>query len=74
MRPKTLGGQHHLLPAATALGEPAPDDVLGDALAGLPAVHVGGVEKIDPQFERLVHDGKRIGFTGLRTKVHGAQA
>ena len=56
--PVDLGGDDDLLAPPAALGEPAPDDLLGDTLAGLPAVDIGGVEEVDAQFEGLVHDGE----------------
>src|SRR5213079_1576314 len=37
-----LGAEHDLVAPAAALGQPAPDDLLGDALASAPAVDVGG--------------------------------
>src|SRR3546814_3205568 len=48
-----LGREDGLLPAAAALGEPPADDVLGDALAELPPVDVGGVEEVDPQLKEI---------------------
>ena len=69
-----LGGEDDLFPAPAALGKPAPDDLLGDAFADLPAIDIGGVEKVDAQFEGFIHDGKRIGLAGLRAEVHRAQA
>ncbi len=69
-----LGGQDDLLAASAALGEPAPDDLFGDAFADLPAVDVGGVEEVDAEFEGLVHDGEGLFFGGLRAEVHGAEA
>ena len=40
----------------------------------LPAVDVGGVEEVDAQLQRPVHDGEAVGFGGLRAEVHRAQA
>src|SRR5208282_5572102 len=37
-------GEDNLLASATALFEPASDDLFGEAFAFLPAVHVGGIE------------------------------
>ena len=69
-----LGGEHHLLAAATALGEPAPDDLLGGSPPLGAAVDVGRVEKVDPGLQSRVHDGKRGGLIRLRPEIHGAQA
>jgi hypothetical protein len=71
---KYLGCQHDLLAAPTTLGQPAPDDLLGDPLADLPAVHIGGVEEIDAQFQGAIHDRKAVLFAGVRAEVHRAQA
>src|SRR5262249_36437946 len=61
------------LPAAAALREPATDDLLGDALAGLPAVDVRRIEEVDPELQRTVHDGEAVGLRGERAEVHGAE-
>ena len=73
-RPVQLGRQDHLVAAPAALGEPAADDLLGDALALLPAVDVGGVEEVDALLEGPVHDRVGVLLGGLRTEVHRAQA
>src|SRR5438128_3388221 len=62
-----------LAPAAT-LREPAADDLLGDALARAPAVHVGRVEEDDPELERAVHDCEAVALAGEWAEVHGAEA
>src|SRR5439155_1482430 len=72
--PVDLGGQDDALAAAAALGEPAPDDLLGHALARPPAVDVGGVEEVDAELQRPVHDGEALGLGGERAEVHGAEA
>ena len=69
-----LGRQHDLLAPPAALRQPAPDDLLGDALAVLAAVDVGGVEEVDAQLQRLVHDREAVGLARLRPEVHRAQA
>ncbi len=69
-----LGRQDHLVAALAALGEPAPDDLLGDAFTEFPAVDVGGVEEIDPQLEGFVHDLVAVLFGRERAEVHRAQA
>jgi hypothetical protein len=60
--------------APAALREPAPDDLFGDAFAQLPAVDIGGVEKVEAEFEGMIHDGECILFGGVRAEVHSAQA
>src|SRR5262249_33516334 len=69
-----LGGDDNLLAPAAALGEPATDDLFGDALAELPPVHVGGVEEIDAVFAGAVHDREAVRLRRDGTEVHGAQA
>jgi hypothetical protein len=69
-----LGGEDDLFAAHVALGEPAADDLLGDAFAFLAPVDVGGVEEVDAQVEGLVHHGEAVGFGGVGAEVHGAQA
>ena len=69
-----LGGHDHLLAAATALGEPASDDLLGGAPALGAAVDVGRVEKVDSGLQSRVHDGKRGRLIGFGPEIHGAQA
>ena len=68
-----LGREDDFFAPSATLGKPAADDFFGDALALLPAVDVGGVEEIDADFERLVHDGEAVGLGRLRTEVHGAE-
>ena len=58
----------------SALREPAPEDLFGDALALLPAIDVGGVEEVDPQLQGAVHDRVRVGLGRLVAEVHGAEA
>ncbi len=69
-----LGGEHDLVAAPAALGEPPADDLLGDTLAELPSVDVGRVEEVDAVLERAVHDGVAVGFGGLGAEVHRAEA
>src|SRR5262249_17035045 len=69
-----LGRQDDALATSTALRQPAADDLLGDALARLPAVDVGRVEEVDAELEGPVHDGAAVGFAGEWTEVHRAQA
>src|SRR5204862_220971 len=57
-----------------AVREQAADDLLGDALARAPAVHVGRVEEDDPELERAVHDGEAVALAGEWAEVHGAEA
>src|SRR4029077_7238066 len=69
-----LRRQHDALATAAALCKPAADDLLGDALARLPAVDVRRVEEVDAQLEGPVHDGAAVGFVGEGTEVHRAEA
>ena len=62
-----LGRQHDL--AAAARDGPA-DHLLRLA----PVVHIGRVEKTDPQIGRRVHDAHRLGLIGLPAEHHRAQA
>jgi hypothetical protein len=69
-----LGGDHGPVAAPAALREPAPDDLLGQALAGMPAVDVGGVEEVHALLVGAVHDREGVLLRGLRAEVHGAEA
>ena len=69
-----LRGQNKLFASTAALIEPAADNLFGHPFADFPPIHVGAVEKIDAQFQRVVHDGKAVGFGGLRPEVHSAKA
>ena len=69
-----LGGDDHLLAPAATLRKPSADDLLGESLALLPAVDVGGVEEVETGVECRVHDRVRRRLVGLRTEVHGAEA
>src|SRR5436305_1980867 len=62
-----------LLAPAAALGEPATDDLLGDAFALLPPVDVGRVEEVDALVDGAIHDLVRIGLLGDGTEVHRAE-
>src|SRR5262249_58571802 len=68
-----LGRQHDVVATSAALGQPPPDDLLGDALARLPPVDVRRVEEIDAQLEGLVHDRAAVGLAGEGAEVHGAE-
>ncbi len=58
---------------SAALREPSADDFFGDPLPLLPAIHVSGIEKVDPQLQRLVHDGMALSLRRMRPEIHGAQ-
>ena len=62
-----LGGKHD---AIAAVGQ----RFTGDPLRFAGRVHVGRIDKVDAQIERLVNDANRIGFGRLRAKHHRAQA
>jgi len=51
-----FGCQNDLIAAPTTLGQPSPNDLFGDPLAGLPSVNVGRVKKVDSQFKRPIHN------------------
>ena len=73
-----LGRDHRAFPPAVALREPPADDRLGEPATV--AVHVGGVEEVDAEVERAVHDPVAFGLLGLHAglaahaEVHGAEA
>src|SRR6185312_429205 len=69
-----LRREHDLLAPAAPLRQPPPDDLLRHALALLPAVDVGGVEEVDPQLERAIHDRERLPLAGLGPEVHRPEA
>ena len=39
-----------------------------------PAVHVGGVEEVDAELQRAVHDPEAVVLARLVAEVHGAEA
>ncbi len=69
-----LGGEHDFFAPAASLGEPAPDNLLGDALADLPTVDVGGVEEVDPELKRAVHDPECVRLACMRAEIHRSKA
>src|SRR5689334_13439376 len=69
-----LGREDDSVPSRRVLREPAPDDLLRDALAGLPAVDVGRVEEVDAGVERAIHDREAVGLARERPEVHRAEA
>ena len=74
-----LGGEHDLVAAAAALGQPAADVFLGDPVTLLhvgrlrAAVHVGGIDEVDTGIEGGVQHGEAVRLAGLHAEVHGAQ-
>jgi hypothetical protein len=68
-----LRRDHHRFAPTPALREPPPDDLLGDAFAELPAVHVGRVVELDAEVERAIHDLEAVRLGGLRAEVHRAE-
>src|SRR5579859_4109150 len=85
-RPVQLGGQDGPFPPPAATREPLADDLLGPARVGLgvladlagrtldAAVAVGGVEEVDADLKRVIHDRVRLGERGQRPEIHRAQA
>ena len=73
-RAEDLGREHDLLAASAALREPAADDLLGRAGTLRSAVAVRGVEEVDPELERAIHDLVRVGLARERAEVHRAEA
>jgi len=72
--PEHFSRQDDALTPRPALVEPAPDDLLGDPFAGLPAVDIRGIEEVDAVFEGAVHDCETVRLRGERSEVHRAQA
>ena len=72
--PVHLCGHHHFLAPAAALGKPASHNLLGGAFADLPAVDIGGIEEINAEFERLIHNGEGVFLFRLGPEVHRPQA
>ena len=68
-----FGGQDDFVASPAAGRQPPADYLFGFGFVRLAAVSVGGVEEMDPQFQRLIHDGMAVGFCGLRAEVHSAQ-
>jgi hypothetical protein len=72
-----LGRDHEAAAARGALLlQPVADDLFG-AAGGLDSaaerVHVGGIEKVDAAFGRLVEDAVRHRLVGLQAEGHGAE-
>src|SRR5439155_8073029 len=72
--PVHLGGQHDAVAPAAVLCQPAADDLLGHTLAALPAVDVGGIEEVEAELERPVHDREALALRRLGAEVHRAEA
>ena len=68
-----LRGEHHPLTTATALREPAADDLLSQSRIFLPAIAVRGVKEVDAKLKRLVHERKAVRFARVWPKVHGPE-
>jgi hypothetical protein len=71
--PEHFGSQHDLFAPTATLGQPAPDNLFGNAFTEFPTVNIRRVEKVNAQFQRSIHDGKAVGLGGLRAEVHRAQ-
>ena len=69
-----LGGKYNLVAPIAAEREPVANDFFGGANAEVSAVTIGGVEEVDAQLERSIHDGVRVGLRGLGSEVHRAEA
>src|SRR6056297_2758799 len=69
-----LGREDDRLAPPAALGEPAADDLLRGAGLPAPAVHVGGIEEVDAELQRAVHDVEAVFLGGVPAEVHGAEA
>ena len=65
-----LRGEHDFFAPATALREPATEDLLGFPAA----VAVRGVEEVDSRVERAVHDREAVNLVRFGTEIHRAQA
>ncbi len=73
-RAEHLRGEHDLLAPLATLREPRADDLLGAARALRSAVAVRGVEEVDAELERAIHDRVRVGLGRQRPEVHRAEA
>jgi hypothetical protein len=69
-----LGREGHVAAPSAALREPVAQALLGVAVLLLPAIDVGGVEEVDPELERPVHDGETVLDGGVPAEVHRAEA
>ena len=67
-----LASKHDPLSAAP-LSQPATHDLLCDALARPPSVHIGRVEEVDAQLQRPVHYRSALVLARQRTEVHGTK-
>src|SRR5581483_9679803 len=69
-----LGRQDDLIAPAPPLRQPPADDLLGPPLPPLPAADIGGVEKVDPEVQRLIHDGVTLRLGRFGAEVHRTEA
>src|SRR5579859_2567021 len=63
---KHLRCKHNLL-AATTLCQPAPDNLLRRTHAHAAAIAVGGIEEVNTQLQRPVHNREAVSLARLRT-------
>jgi hypothetical protein len=68
-----LGGEDGALAAPASLGQPSADDLLGQAFAEPPAVHVGRVDHVDAELVRPIHDREGVLLGRLGAEVVGAE-
>jgi hypothetical protein len=68
-----FGRQYDLLASSPTLREVAAQDLLGDTLTRLPTIDIGGVPKVDAQFQGVVHDLVAVFLGRLRAEVHRPQ-
>lgn len=72
-RPVDLGRQDNLLTASAALLEPAADNSLGQTRVLTPAIHIGGIKKLDSRVQRRIHNPEGFFLVGDGTEVHRSQ-
>src|SRR5207249_5958875 len=65
--------QHHFLSPSAALRDPATENLLGHALADLPAIDIRGIEKVDLVLQRPIHDPEAVRLRCLRPEIHAAE-
>ena len=56
------------------MGKPVADDLFRAPAIALPAIDIGGIEEIDAQLQRPVHDREAVFYRRMRTEIHRAQA
>ena len=69
-----LRRQNHFFAAPAALREPPAENLLGDALADLPTIDIGGIEKVDLMLQSPIHYSEAVSLGCLGPEIHTSEA